>query len=282
MGKFWAKSVLCNHRMKSGEVSSEYVCVCVLSSLSCPLWSSSLQLCFLSSLLSVNRKQIRSSLSLFLLLSALFGLSLGTFLFLFLPCLPLWAHTVYLESVRPPAGCRVRRFIQAKCDILACPGRLDQLLLTYFLLALFWSFLFFFLGFSLESCQKWWATATVACDIVFVIFCSLSSSPYLARIWCSCVREVLQAPQGLPFPHRWRHEVFRQDRRLKRLLEGGGGGCAFGTGLAQHCLLLLSPKMSSLDSLCYSICYKRSRITHVETLAGNQTHTRTESDTSCS
>ncbi len=178
-------------------------------------------------------------------------------------------HVLIIES---KAGCCVSRFIQDKWDIVACPRRLNRLRLTYFLLALFLAFLFFLLGLPLESCQKWWATAIVPFYTVVVIFCCLSSSPCLAWIWRLCVHEVLQAPQGLPFPHHWRHEVFdtaggreRAGRRWR--------GVAVSAGLAQRCLLLLRPKMSSLDSLCYNIRYKQSHITHVETLAGNQTHT---------
>lgn len=160
------------------------------------------------------------------------------------------------------ASCCVSCFIQDQCDIRVCPERLNQLLFNFFLLALFLAFLFFLPGLPLESCHKWWATATVACDTVVVIFCCLSSSPYLALIWCLCVLEVLQAPQDFPFPHRWQHEVF--DR--------AGGGRDVQLAQDWHCLLLLRPKIFGLPLLRHML---QRHITHVETLAENQTCTHT-------
>lgn len=61
-------------------------------------------------------------------------------------------YVFVMESI---AGCYVSRFIKDKFDIVACPGRLNQMLLTYFLLALFLAFLFFLPRLPLESCQKW-------------------------------------------------------------------------------------------------------------------------------
>lgn len=116
-------------------------------------------------------------------------------------------------------------------------------------------------------------------DTFVVIFSCLSSSPYLAWIWCLCVHEVLQAPQGLPFPHHWRREVFDRVGGRRESWKEAEGGCTVGPGLAQHHLLLMRPNMSSLDSLCYNIRYKQSHITHGESLAGNQTHAHTQTHT---
>lgn len=240
---FWAKSVLCNHRTQAGE-GSEYMCVyvCVLSWLSCLLWSSCRQLCFLSSLLFVNRKLICLPLSVFSVLSSA--------LFFVFPWVPFSSSTYPPPSVSTYSISRKwqapgRRFIRVIYDIAVSTGTLNQPLLTYFLLALFWSFLFFFLGFSLKSCQKLRATATLASDVFVVIFCCLSSSLYLARIWCSCVREVLRAASGLSFPTQLETWGVWTGQEVEETAGRRGRESMFGIGLAQHCFLY-SLKISSL------------------------------------
>lgn len=141
-----------------------------------------------------------------------------------------------------------RRFIRVIYDTAASSGTLNQPLLTYFLLALFWSFLFFFLGFSLKSCHKLWATATLASDVFVAIFCCLSSSPYLARIWCSWVHEVLRAAPGLSFPTQLETWGVWTGQEVEETAGRRGRESMFDIGLAQRCFLY-SLKMSSLDSL---------------------------------
>lgn len=191
MGKFWAKSVLCNHRTQTRK-GSEFMCVyCHHSYSRCGLTVCCSVFCLFY---SVNRKQSSLFFSLWLSPFICAILSFPWYLFLPLPTLPPSVSTYSISREwQAPSRLLCCRFIQVKSDMVVCPGSLNHLLLAYFLLALFLSFLFFFHGFSLESCQKLWATAMVVCGIVVVIFCCLSSSPYLARIWCVCVHEV-QAP----------------------------------------------------------------------------------------
>lgn len=78
-----------------------------------------------------------------------------------------------------------------------------------------WHSCFSLHGLPLDICQKkWGAVATVACDRAVVIFCCLSSCPYLAWTWL-WAHGLLQGLLGYPCP--WRQEVFDRAVEVEEL-----------------------------------------------------------------
>lgn len=125
--------------------------MCVLSSLSFLLTVAQQPAVLFPVVSTLHKQEADLSLSLRLFPFICPFLSVPWSLFLPLPTLPPPIRTSLLLEAKQTV---VTFFIQDKCDIVPCPGRLNCLLLTYFLLVLFLAFLFFHPGLPLESCQK--------------------------------------------------------------------------------------------------------------------------------